>query len=385
VLRALRRAPELTLTVWSLPFFTNQESLLELTLDTPLRAPLSPTLSATAACSAAEGDATLRVTRLSLAASPTARTRLRLALRGAAGADAAPTLNPAHGRALTALGRGGSVLYRRLNGGAACSASTDVPTPAGALTLSLAAFLTPPRHGGAQRGGAADSDDEEGGSSGSSSSGGDAASDCDAGACGRRVTALAQATLRPAPRVALALTATRSALTPWPRRWRSGSSDDGDADAAASALTAAAAQALAHAHDDALVSAARTCIASMPAQRRADAGRADVTTSLGAAFAAVLHDTVTATFWAAADVGRSGSRAEGGGGAAVEWAAALAPAPHAPGLRWGLVAGRPLASRAPQAEAFLHCGGTGGWTVTPGVLAVRGAGLAALVRAHASF
>jgi hypothetical protein len=362
---------------------SRQESLLELTVDTPLRAPLSPTLSATAACAAAEGDAALRLTRLSLVAAPTSRTRLRLALRGASAADAAPTLNPAHGRALSALGREGSVLYRRLRGGAACAASTDVPTPAGALTLSLVAFVTPRRS--AHRSDAGDSDNEGGGSSSSSSRSGAAASDGDAAALGHRLTALAQATLRPAPRVALALTATRSALTPWPRRWSSGSSN-GDADAAAAALAAQAAQALAHADDDALVPAARTCVASMVQQQhsadveRGAAAGADVTTSVGAAFAAVVHDTVTATLWAAADVGRGGTRAGG-----VEWAAALAPAPHAAGLRWGLVAGRPLASGAAQAEAFLHCGGTGGWTVTPGMLAVRGAGVAALLRAHASF
>jgi hypothetical protein len=39
----------------------------------------------------------------------------------------------------------------------------------------------------------------------------------------------------------------------------------------------------------------------------------------------------------------------------------------------------------PQAEAFLHCGDGAGWTATPGVVVVRGGGVAALLRAHVSF
>ena len=107
------------------------------------------------------------------------------------------------------------------------------------------------------------------------------------------------------------------------------------------------------------------------------------TTTLSAAAAAVLRDTLTLSAWAAAEVGPRDASSSSSSSSSLEWGAALAPAPHAAGLRWGLAAGRPLRGAA-CAEAFLHCGG-GGWTLTPALVVLRGRGAAALLRAHTTF
>ncbi len=115
---------------------------------------------------------------------------------GAEGSDAGSTLNPAHGVALTPLGRAGSALYRLAAGGAsessaqgsassssvaALALASDHRTRVGALTLSGAHFHVA---GQGRRDAAA--------------------------AEAPHSTTLAQATWRPAHRVALALTASRA-------------------------------------------------------------------------------------------------------------------------------------------------------------------------------
>lgn len=91
-------------------------------------------------------------------------------------------------------------------------------------------------------------------------------------------------------------------------------------------------------------------------------------TTLTACACAVLRDTLTLGGWLSAARSRTGRLPAG-----LEWAATLAPAPHAPGFRWGCVLGQGLASGKLQGEAFLHCGPpSGGWAVVPAVVCEGG-------------
>ena len=330
-----------------------QASLLELSVEAPLRLPSAPQLSATAAVSpnglldASLGAPALRLTRLCVALRARGgRLRLRLLARGGGGADAAACLTPTAGRTATALARGGAAPYRRCSGSGA-AAQADVDTPAGGLTLSLAAFASaPPAHPG----------DIDAPSFADDPDGGPKRQDA--------LTLFAAATLRPAPRVAFALAAARS------RRMHRHAPGGGiiaslGAFCALPPATSPLPPPPPHAEES----------SSSP---EAASGLEASSTVVSASAAAVLRDTLTLSAWAAAEVGAPASVS-----APPEWGVALAPAPHAPGLRWGLAAGRALRGAA-VAEAFLHCGG-GGWTLTPALVALPGRGAAALVRAHTTF
>ncbi len=335
-----------------------QASLLELSVEAPLRLPSAPQLSATAAVvpsgvldSSLGGAPALRLTRLCVALrSRGGRLRLRLLARGGGGADAAACLTPTAGRAATALARGGAAPYRRCSGSGA-AAQADVDTPAGGLTLSLAAFASPlPAHIG-DIDAPSFADDDVDGSDGASKR-------ADA------LTLFAAATLRPAPRVAFALAAARS------RRMRRHAPGGGFI------ASLGAFCALPHATSPLPPPQAEE---SSSSSEPGASGRLEASsTVVSASAAAVLRDTLTLSAWAAAEVGGAASVS-----AVPEWGAALAPAPHATGLRWGLAAGRALRGGA-VAEAFLHCGG-GGWTLTPALVALPGHGAAAVVRAHTTF
>jgi hypothetical protein len=336
-----------------------QASLLELSVEAPLRLPSAPQLSATAAVvpngvldSSLGGAPALRLTRLCVALrSRGGRLRLRLLARGGGGADAAACLTPTAGRAATALARGGAAPYRRCSG-AGAAAQADVDTPAGGLTLSLAAFASSPPAHRSDIDAPSFADDDVDGSDGASKR-------------DDALTLFAAATLRPAPRVAFALAAARSRRM---RRHAPGGGIIGSLGAFC---------ALPHATSPLPPPQAEESTSS--SSEPGGSGRPEASsTVVSASAAAVLRDTLTLSAWAAAEVGGAASVS-----AVHEWGAALAPAPHATGLRWGLAAGRALRGGA-VAEAFLHCGG-GGWTLTPALVALPGRGAAAVVRAHTTF
>lgn len=85
------------------------------------------------------GGGALRLTRAVLRTRLSARARLLLVGAGCDGGDGGPTLNPAHGVARGALGRGGAAPYRQSaeGGGAAAALLLDAP---GGLSLSAALF-----------------------------------------------------------------------------------------------------------------------------------------------------------------------------------------------------------------------------------------------------
>jgi hypothetical protein len=301
------------------------------------------------------GAPALRLTRLCVALRGRGgRLRLRLLARGGGGADAAACLTPTAGRAATALARGGAAPYRRCSGKGA-AAQADVDTPAGGLTLSLAAFASPPPAHPGDVDAPSFVDDP----------------DADVADGSKRTDALtlfAAATLRPAPRVAFALAAARSRRM---HRHAPGGGIIGSLGAfcALPPATSPLPPSPVHAEES-----SSSSTSSSPSEQP---GSCAASTVVSASAAAVLRDTLTLSAWAAAEVGVPASVA------AREWGAALAPAPHATGLRWGLAAGRALRGGA-VAEAFLHCGG-GGWTLTPALVALPGRGAAAVVRAHTTF